>query len=106
MKPPHSRPPPGRRTRLPRPPSPPTRIHDGPHSSPAGGDYGTSYLDLTHIPARRCTAIHPVVVLVDQHRALKPSQPRLDFYDGTSARPYPVHFDRTDEAELVGAFDD
>ncbi|MGW3308900.1 hypothetical protein ACWDG9_20190 [Streptomyces sp. NPDC001073] len=83
-----------------------TRIHDGPDSYPAGGDYGTWYLDLTNTTARRCTAIHPVVVLVDQRRALKPSQPRLDFYDGTSARPYPVHFDRTDEAELVGAFDD
>lgn len=81
-----------------------TRIHDGPDSYEAGGDYGTWYLDLTNTTARRCTAIHPVVVLVDRQRALKPSQPRLEFYDGT--RPHPVRFDRTDEAELVGAFDD
>ena len=83
-----------------------TRIHDGPDTYTAGGGYGTWYLDLTNTTARRCTEIHPVVVLVDQRRALKPSQPKLDFYDGTRTRPHPVHFDRTDEAELVGAFDD
>ncbi|WP_329250469.1 hypothetical protein OG223_20420 [Streptomyces sp. NBC_01478] len=83
-----------------------TRIHDGPDSYDAGGGYGTWYLDLTNTTARRCTAIHPVVVLVDRQRALKPSQPRLDFYDGTDPRPHPVRFNRTDEAELVGAFDD
>ncbi|MFI5882092.1 hypothetical protein [Streptomyces sp. NPDC051554] len=83
-----------------------TRIHDGPDTYTAGGGYGTWYLDLTNTTARRCTAIHPVVVLVDQRRALKPSQPKLEFYDGTRPRPYPVHFEKTDEAELVGAFDD
>ncbi|WP_443044947.1 hypothetical protein [Streptomyces sp. NBC_00343] len=83
-----------------------TRIHDGPDSYAAGGGYGTWYLDLTNTTARRCTAIHPVVVLVDRQRALKPSQPKLEFYDGTRPRPYPVHFEKTDEAELVGAFDD
>jgi hypothetical protein len=81
-----------------------TRIHDGPDSYEAGGGYGTWYLDLTNTTTRRCTAIHPVVVLVDEQRALKPSQPRLEFYDGP--RRHPVHFQRTDEAELVGAFDD
>ncbi|MFJ9250249.1 hypothetical protein [Streptomyces sp. NPDC101776] len=83
-----------------------TRIHDGPDSYTAGGGHGIWYLDLTNTTARRCTGIHPVVVLVDRQHALKPSQPRLEFYDGTSPRPHPVHFDRTDEAELVGAFDD
>ncbi|MFI6404298.1 hypothetical protein [Streptomyces sp. NPDC050548] len=83
-----------------------TRIHDGPDTYEAGGGYGTWYLDLTNTTARRCTAIHPVVVLVDQRRALKPAQPRLDFYDGTGPRPHPVRFAPTDEAELVGAFDD
>ncbi|MFJ9895155.1 hypothetical protein ACIQPR_17745 [Streptomyces sp. NPDC091280] len=83
-----------------------TRIHDGPDTYEAGGGYGTWYLDLTNTTARPCTAIHPVVVLVDQRRALKPAQPRLDFYDGTTARPHPVRFATTDEAELVGAFDD
>ncbi|MEV6485021.1 LPXTG cell wall anchor domain-containing protein [Streptomyces sp. NPDC051576] len=83
-----------------------TRIHDGPDSYGAGGGYGTWYIDLTNTTTRRCTEIHPVVVLVDERHALKPAEPRLDFYDGTHPRPHPVHFARTDEAELVGAFDD
>ncbi|MBK3582103.1 hypothetical protein JHN63_51935, partial [Streptomyces sp. MBT65] len=83
-----------------------TRIHDGPDSYTAGGGPGTWYLDLTNTTTRRCTAIHPVVVLVDRQRALKPSQPGLEFYDGVDPRPHPVRFERTDEAELVGAFDD
>ena len=83
-----------------------TRIHDGPDTYAAGGGYGTWYLDLTNTTARRCTAIHPVVVLVDRQRTLKPSQPKLEFYDGVRPRPHPVHFEKTDEAELVGAFDD
>ncbi|MGI5455170.1 hypothetical protein ACQEWB_18715 [Streptomyces sp. CA-249302] len=81
-----------------------TRIHDAPADYEAGGGYGTWYLDLTNTTTRTCAAIHPVVVLVDAKRALKPSQPRLEFYDGP--RTHPVHFEPTDEAELVGAFDD
>ncbi|MET7454235.1 hypothetical protein ABZT03_20570 [Streptomyces sp. NPDC005574] len=80
-----------------------SRIHGGPHSYAAGGGYGTWYLDLTNSTARPCTGIHPVVVLVDRERALKPGQPRLEFYAG--AHPHPVRFVATDEAELVGAFD-
>ncbi|MFJ1974712.1 hypothetical protein ACIO93_39480 [Streptomyces sp. NPDC087903] len=81
-----------------------TRIHGGPDAYEAGGGYGTWYLDLTNTTARSCTGVHPVVVLVDKERALKPGQPHLDFYEGT--RPRPVRFEATDEAELVGAFDD
>ena len=81
-----------------------TRIHGGPDAYEAGGGYGTWYLDLTNTTARACGNIHPVVVLVDDKRALRPRQPRLDFYEG--GRPHPVSFVRTDEDELVGAFDD
>ncbi|MGW2524150.1 hypothetical protein ACWC09_45710 [Streptomyces sp. NPDC001617] len=81
-----------------------TRIHDAPDAYAAGGGYRTWYLDLTNTTTRTCTAIHPVVVLVDGKRALKPAQPRLEFYDGT--RLHPVRFQPTDEAELVGPFDD
>ncbi|MDF3149039.1 MULTISPECIES: hypothetical protein [unclassified Streptomyces] len=102
-----------------------TRLHGGPASYAAGGGFGTWYLDLTNTTGRTCTGIHPVVVLVDGKRALKPSQPRLEFYgiptgsqggssDGSSegsrtgspdaARPRPVRFETTDEDELVGAF--
>ncbi|HZF92878.1 hypothetical protein [Streptomyces sp.] len=83
-----------------------TRIHGGPGSYAAGGGYGTWYLDLTNTTDRPCTGIHPVVVLVDEKRALTPSQPLLEFYDGTRAQPHPVRFAATDRDELVGAFDD
>ena len=111
-----------------------TRLHGGPDSYTAGGGFGTWYLDLTNTTGRTCTGIHPVVVLVDGKRALKPSQPRLEFYgtpeatpdgtreatpdggpDGTpdatpndapdATHPHPVRFETTDEDELVGAFD-
>ncbi|WP_328427423.1 hypothetical protein [Streptomyces sp. NBC_00443] len=98
-----------------------TRLHGGPDSYVAGGGFGTWYLDLTNKTGRTCTGIHPVVVLIDAKRALKPSQPRLEFYgsprgnpssspkggaDGgpDSARPHAVRFETTDEDELVGAF--
>ncbi|MER7836835.1 hypothetical protein ABTY98_13190 [Streptomyces sp. NPDC096040] len=80
-----------------------TRIHDGPSSYQAGGGYGTWYLDLTNTTGRTCTDIHPVVVLVDDKRVLKPSQTELEFYDGPRTRP--VKLTETDESELVGVFD-
>ncbi|MGC9499708.1 hypothetical protein [Streptomyces sp. WG7] len=79
-----------------------TRIHGGPAGYAAGGGYGTWYLDLTNTTSRTCEGIHPVVVLVDEQRALEPSQPRLEFYDGS--RPRPVGFETTDRDELIGAF--
>ncbi|MER5430873.1 hypothetical protein [Streptomyces sp. NPDC002588] len=81
-----------------------TRLYGGPDSYRAGGGYGTWYLDLTNHTRRACTGIHPVVVLVDTARALKVTQPHLDFY--ADGRPHPVRFESTDEAELVGAFTD
>lgn len=81
-----------------------TRIHGGPDTYAAGGGLGTWYLDLTNTTDRTRTDIHPVVVLVDDKRALEPSQARLEFYDGE--RPHPVRFEQTDANELVGAFDD
>uniref|UniRef100_UPI003512D8FF hypothetical protein n=1 Tax=Streptomyces calvus TaxID=67282 RepID=UPI003512D8FF len=78
------------------------RIHGGPASYPAGGGFGTWRLELTNTTGRTCTGIHPVVVLVDAKRALRPSQPQLEFYDGP--RPHPVRFEATDQDELVGVF--
>ncbi|GGS47077.1 hypothetical protein [Streptomyces cinerochromogenes] len=80
-----------------------TRIRGGPGSYEAGGGYGTWYIDLTNTTPRTCAGIHPVVVLVDDKRALRPDQPHLDFYDG--ARNRPVTFESTDEQELVGVLD-
>ncbi|MEU1461105.1 hypothetical protein ABZ467_10535 [Streptomyces sp. NPDC005727] len=80
-----------------------TRIHGGPGAYEAGGGFGTWFLDLTNSTSRTCTDLHPVVVLVDDKRALKPSQPKLEFYDGT--RTLPVGFESTDAQELVGVLD-
>ncbi|MEU2777308.1 hypothetical protein ABZ646_31525, partial [Streptomyces sp. NPDC007162] len=80
-----------------------TRIHGGPTSYEPGGGYGTWYLDLTNTTNRTCTDVHPVVVLVDDHRVLKPAQTELEFYDGPHTRPVPLT--ETDESELVGVFD-
>ncbi|MFJ3302612.1 hypothetical protein ACIPSA_05760 [Streptomyces sp. NPDC086549] len=80
-----------------------TRIHGGPASYEIGGGFGTWYIDLTNTTRTTCADVHPVIVLVDDKRALKPSQPQLEFYDGT--RALPVHFESTDEKELVGVFD-
>ncbi|MFI6011398.1 hypothetical protein ACIBAG_21705 [Streptomyces sp. NPDC051243] len=82
-----------------------TRLHGGPDSYVAGGGFGTWYLELTNTTGRTCTGIHPVVVLVDSERTLKPSQPRLEFYGARNdTRPHAVRFETTDQHELVGAF--
>ncbi|MFG2608334.1 hypothetical protein ACGFT2_33005 [Streptomyces sp. NPDC048514] len=80
-----------------------TRIHGGPASFRAGGGFGTWYIDLTNTTHATCTAVHPVVVLVDDRRALRPDQAELYFYDGSRARP--VTLESTDEQELVGVLD-
>ncbi|MGV9287750.1 hypothetical protein [Streptomyces sp. NPDC003719] len=79
-----------------------TRIHGGPGAYETGGGYGVWFLDLTNTTSRTCEAVHPVVVLVDERRALRPAQARLEFFDGD--RPRPVTFEETDRDELIGAF--
>lgn len=81
-----------------------SRIHGGPDDYRPGGDSGTWYLDLTNTTSHTCGAIHPVVVLVDTGRTLRPEQLRMEFYEGE--RAHPVTFERTDEAENVAPFDD
>ncbi len=79
-----------------------TRLHGGPESYVAGGGYGIWYLELTNTTDRTCRNLHPVVVLVDERRALRPSQARLESYAGDGI-PLPVRFETTDADELVGA---
>ncbi|MGW1063490.1 hypothetical protein ACWD4F_03060 [Streptomyces aureus] len=81
-----------------------TRIHGGPDTYRAGGDPAVWYIDLTNTTAHPCGAIHPVVVLVDEKRTLRPEQARLEFFEGE--RAHAVRFERSDEAENVGPFDD
>ncbi|WP_405817066.1 hypothetical protein OG241_20990 [Streptomyces sp. NBC_01390] len=82
-----------------------TRIHGGPATYEAGGEHQTWRLDLINNTALTCTDIHPVLVLVDERRALTTAQPSLEFYDGHRARPYPVRFEATDADETIGVFD-
>ncbi|MFI1482733.1 hypothetical protein [Streptomyces sp. NPDC020747] len=77
-----------------------TRIHGGPAEYDAGGGFRTWYIDLTNTTDATCGNIHPVVVLVDGKRALRPEQPRLEFYDGE--RPRAVNFERTGQDENIG----
>uniref|UniRef100_UPI00131A52D8 hypothetical protein n=1 Tax=Streptomyces sp. NRRL F-2799 TaxID=1463844 RepID=UPI00131A52D8 len=77
-----------------------TRIHGGPDAYRAGGAPGTWYIDLVNTGAQACAGVHPVVVLVDDERLLRPSQAKLDFYDGRRRRP--VRLESTDHQELVG----
>ncbi|MER8028496.1 hypothetical protein ABTZ78_05920 [Streptomyces bauhiniae] len=77
-----------------------TRIHGGPDTYRAGGAPGTWYVDLVNAGAQACAGVHPVVVLVDDERLLRPSQAKLDFYDGRKRRP--VRLESTDHQELVG----
>ncbi|MFJ9666845.1 hypothetical protein ACIRPP_19925 [Streptomyces sp. NPDC101219] len=103
-----------------------TRLHGGPAGYTAGGGYGVWYVDLTNTTDRTCTAVHPVIVLVDAERALKPGHAQLEFYDrgtvtapadttapgtptptpSSTPTPHPVRFELTDEDELVGALAD
>ncbi|MYV38048.1 hypothetical protein GT030_03960, partial [Streptomyces sp. SID1328] len=77
-----------------------TRIHGGPDTYRAGGPPGTWYIDLVNTGAQACADVHPVVVLVDDERLLRPSQAKLDFYDRHKRRP--VRLESTDHQELVG----
>ncbi|GAA2234269.1 hypothetical protein [Streptomyces nogalater] len=79
------------------------RIRGGPASYAAGGSPRTWYIDLTNTTDRTCAGVHPVVVLVGEERALRPDQPRLDFYDGS--RAHRVAFEATEARELVGVLD-
>ncbi|MEV8600047.1 hypothetical protein AB0465_09120 [Streptomyces griseoviridis] len=82
-----------------------TRIEGGPDTYRAGGGPVAWSVKLTNTTDRSCGDVHPVVVLVDERRELRPDQTRLEF-DDADRRAHPVHFETTDEDELVGAFDD
>ncbi|WMX46857.1 hypothetical protein [Streptomyces roseicoloratus] len=82
-----------------------TRIHGGPADYPAGGEFRTWQLDLTNTTVAACRDIHPVLVLTDRDRTLRPTQIRAEFYDADARLWRPVAFEATDRAENVGVFD-
>ncbi|MFI1810040.1 hypothetical protein ACH414_06825 [Streptomyces sp. NPDC020422] len=80
------------------------RIQDGPVEYAAGGEFLTWNLDLTNTTDRACGGIHPVLVLTDRGRTLRPAQIRAEFYDAGARLWRPVTFEGTDRAENVGVF--
>ncbi|WP_411073394.1 hypothetical protein [Streptomyces sp. cmx-4-7] len=83
-----------------------TRIHGGPAGYAAGGPFQDWRLDLTNTTGSPCSGVHPVLVLTDHDRVLRPEQIRFEFYDAGAARWHPVAFEETSEAENVGVFTD
>ncbi|MFE6160110.1 cell wall protein [Streptomyces sp. NPDC056486] len=81
-----------------------TRIRGGPATYEAGGGYRNWSLKLANTTPGSCGNIHPVVVIVDKERELRPRHIQLEFHDGTRWRP--VGIERTDRDENVGVFDD
>ncbi|MCC3771086.1 hypothetical protein [Streptomyces sp. UNOC14_S4] len=81
------------------------RLSGGPGVYERGGEPQVWELELRNDTVAECRDVHPVAVLSDRKRALKPGDIRFDFYDTAAGRWRPVRFERTDEAENVGVFD-
>ncbi|WP_053161415.1 hypothetical protein [Streptomyces caatingaensis] len=82
-----------------------SRLSGGPAVYERGADGPAWELDLRNVTGVGCRAVHPVVVLADRGRALRPQDVRMSFYDREGARWRPVRFERTEEAENVGVLD-
>ncbi|WP_329120174.1 LPXTG cell wall anchor domain-containing protein [Streptomyces sp. NBC_01353] len=81
-----------------------TRIQGGSGTYVPGADFQSFEVELTNTTAEPCHSIHPVLVLADRDRVLRPAQIRLDFYDSEASRWRPVQFEETDEDENIGVF--
>ncbi|MFF3750070.1 hypothetical protein ACFYYH_06335 [Streptomyces sp. NPDC002018] len=82
-----------------------TEIHGGPDDYRPGGSAGTWTLDLTNTTGEACRDIHPVLVLVDRHRALGVSQLTLEITDG-EGRWRTLPLEKTEQDEIIGVLDD
>ncbi|MFD3517225.1 hypothetical protein [Streptomyces sp. NPDC058657] len=81
-----------------------TRVHGGPGTYQPGGDSAEWYVDLTNATATACHDIHPLLVLVDSARTLRPEQVRAEFQDIGTGVWHRVPFLRTDRDEVIGVF--
>ncbi|MEU7555478.1 hypothetical protein AB0B01_24565 [Streptomyces sp. NPDC044571] len=79
------------------------RIRGGPEVYRTGGGAQTWLLDLTNTTGSRCTDIHPVVVLTDTARALRPAHVRMEF--DTPEGALPATLEHTDRDEIIAVFD-
>ncbi|MFE7120397.1 hypothetical protein ACFU99_33720, partial [Streptomyces sp. NPDC057654] len=76
----------------------------GPDAYESGAGWRGWRLELRDATGEGCRAVHPVAVLADRGRALKPGDIRMEFYDVRERRWRPVRFVRTDAAQNVGVF--
>jgi hypothetical protein len=81
-----------------------TRIHGAPGTYQPGGDSAEWYVDLANTTDAACHDIHPVLVLVDSGRNLRPDRVRAEFQDAGSGSWHAIPFLRTDRDELIGVF--
>ncbi|WP_411102118.1 hypothetical protein [Streptomyces sp. cmx-4-9] len=79
------------------------RIRGGPAVYRTGSEPQTWYLDLTNSTDSECRAIHPVVVLTDKARLLRPAHLRMEF--GAPGGVLPVSLEGTDRDEVIAVFD-
>ncbi|MBZ4319281.1 hypothetical protein [Streptomyces huiliensis] len=82
-----------------------SRLAGGPDVYERGATAPAWELELRNVTGEDCRDVHPVAVLADAKRALRPDHIHLEFYDKDGARWRPVRFERTEEAENVGVFD-
>ncbi|TJZ55988.1 hypothetical protein FCH28_12025 [Streptomyces piniterrae] len=80
-----------------------SRVSGGPAVYSAGGDWQTWRLELRNTTTAACEDVHPVVVLTDTQRVLRPARIRLEFRD-TAGGWRPVPFEATDLDEQIGVF--
>lgn len=81
-----------------------TRIHGAPGTYQPGGDSAEWYVDLANATAAACHDIHPVLVLVDRGRKLRPDHVRAEVQDAGTEIWHAIPFVRTDRDELIGVF--
>ncbi|NBM16779.1 hypothetical protein [Streptomyces sp. GC420] len=79
---------------------------DAPDTYTAGGSRRTWTVELHNTTDEACRAIHPVVVLVDQHRAMRPEQIRLEYYAPDVHTWRPVPLETSDQDEYIGVLGD
>ncbi|UQA95234.1 hypothetical protein [Streptomyces halobius] len=81
-----------------------SRVHGGPATYSSGGGWQTWQLQLRNTTAAACEDVHPIVVLTDARRALRPERIRLEFRDPADGGWRPVPFESTDHDEQIGVF--
>ncbi|NEW73361.1 hypothetical protein [Streptomyces rhizosphaericus] len=84
-------------------------LRGGPDQYALGGGWRGWHLELRNATDTGCRAIHPIAVLVDQARQLRPRHIGFEFLDPAAdggATWRTVSFQTTDEDENIGVFED